>query len=124
MNKGYKKGNVEIGLSGALYYIAVQDSRQNTMLLGLGTQELLDIKEGISQVLETPTVKERMYSEHTGHLIICSSQSGSPFDCHVCNPTKPSSSEKEECCANCNGRKNQSNSISSVCSGYCLCHKS
>ena len=42
-----------------------------------------------NELLETHTVKEPIgkYSKDTGHLVICSSQSGSPFECHICNPS-------------------------------------
>jgi len=40
-----------------------------------------------------------------------------------CEEVESPQSQEKECCENCNGSKNQSSSISSVCSGNCPCHK-
>lgn len=48
-----------------------------------------EIVRAHNELLETHTVHEPIgkYSKDTGHLVICSSQSGSPFECHICNPS-------------------------------------
>lgn len=59
-------------------------------------QSIIQYLDEQAELLETHTVKEPIgkYSKDTGHLVICSSQSGSPFECHICNPSHTVKEEK------------------------------
>ena len=68
-------------------------------------------KDGVVYVTREE-VKEQPTTPETKVKISCP-------DC----PHEETNTPEKKCCENCNGKKNQSNSISSVCSGHCLCHK-
>lgn len=94
--KEYTKGNILLNDLGGGFYLY----RYDEYVENFTKQDLLDLHSLLSEILETPTVKEPISEGLHTHTLL--SRKDGSYYCSACLDeaviTPPSNSEKEECC--------------------------